>query len=349
VATSTVIADGALAPLSAPLRDCWDVLRCPATDEPLTLREDTIVTADGARRYPIEHRIPRLFVPLGPELSHNDVTDMVKAFYEETPFPNYDDLDSRESLARKARTGVFAAMLDEQLPDGAVVLEAGCGTGQLTNFLALAWNRRCFGGDICSNSLGLAEGFRSRFRIDNAAFLQMNLFRPPFRDESLDVIISNGVLHHTGDPRGGYHALIRKLKRGGLVLIGLYNSLGRLPTLWRRRLFDRTGSALYFLDQRLTDGKMNQGRWQAWFRDQYKHPHESRHSIDEVLGWFDSSGVDFLSSLPPADGGSFGPGSRLFQPRRRGRRLEHLATELRMLLEGGRDGGLFIMIGRKRP
>jgi hypothetical protein len=24
-------------------------------------------------------------------------------------------------------------------------------------------------------------------------------------------------------------------------------------------------------------------------------------------------------------------------------------TELRMLLEGGRDGGLFIMIGRKRP
>ena len=308
-----------------------------------------MVTADGSRRYPIENGIPRLFVPVGPELSQRDVTEMVKAFYEATPFPNYDDLDSRESLARKARAGIFAAMLDEQLPDGAVVLEAGCGTGQLTNFLALAWNRRCFGGDICSNSLGLAEGFRSRFRIDNAAFLQMNLFRPPFRDDSLDVIISNGVLHHTGDPGGGYQALIRKLKPGGLVLIGLYNALGRLPTLWRRRLFERTGSALYFLDRRLTEGKMNQGRWQAWFRDQYKHPHESRHSIDEVLRWFDASGVDFLSSLPPADGGSFGAGSRLFQPQRRGRRLEHLATELRMLLEGGRDGGLFIMIGRKRP
>ena len=100
---------------------------------------------------------------------------------------------------------------------------------------------------------------------------------------------------------------------------------------------------------RLTDGTMNQGRWQAWFRDQYKHPHESRHSIDEVLGWFDASGVEFLCSLPPADGGSFGPGTRLFKPQRRGRRLEHLATELRLLLEGGRDGGLFIMIGRKRP
>lgn len=348
MSASAIPADGADA-LAAPLRDCLDVLRCPATDQPLVLRDNAIVTADGSRRYAVEDGIPRLFVPVGPDMSESDVTDLVKAFYEETPFPNYDDLDSRESLARKARTGVFAAMLDEQLPDGAVVLEAGCGTGQLTNFLALSWKRRCFGGDICSNSLRLAENFRSRFHIDNASFLQMNLFRPPFRDESLDVIISNGVLHHTGDPRGGYNALIRKLKPGGLVLIGLYNSLGRLPTLWRRRLFERFGSGLHFLDRRLTAGKMNEGRWQAWFRDQYKHPHESKHSIDEVLRWFDATGVDFLSSLPPADGSAFDSTGNLFKPQRTGRRLDHLATELRMLLEGGRDGGLFIMIGRKRP
>ena len=52
---------------------------------------------------------------------------MVKAFYEETPFPNYDDLDSRESLIAKSRQGLFAAALDEQFPDRAIVLEAGCG------------------------------------------------------------------------------------------------------------------------------------------------------------------------------------------------------------------------------
>jgi SAM-dependent methyltransferase len=310
--------------------------------------DGAIITTDGARRYPLEDGIARLFAPVDPEMSAQDVTEMVRAFYEETPFPNYDDLDSRESLARKARSGVFAAMLDEQLPDGAVVLEAGCGTGQLTNYLGLSWKRRCFGGDICGNSLRLAESFRARSRIDNACFLQMNLFRPPFRDESFDVIISNGVLHHTGDPRAGYNALLRKLKPGGFVLIGLYNSLGRLPTLWRRRLFDWFGPALHFLDRRLVEGRMSEGRWQAWFRDQYKHPHESKHSIDEVLSWFEATGVDFLSSLPPADGSAFDSAKPMFRAQRRGRRFDHLSTELRMLLEGGRDGGLFIMIGRKR-
>jgi SAM-dependent methyltransferase len=239
-------------------------------------------------------------------------------------------------------------MLDEQLPDGAVVLEAGCGTGQLSNFLGMSWRRRVFGGDICMNSLRLANGFRDRYRVVNAAFLQMNLFRPPFRDESLDVIISNGVLHHTGDPRGGFEALARKLKPGGLILIGLYNSMARLPTLWRRDLFARFGPALHFLDRRLVQGKMNEGRWQAWFRDQYEHPHESKHSINETLGWFDANGIDFLSSVPPADGSDFTSDIRMFQPQHRGSALQHWSTELKMLLEGGRDGGLFIMIGRKR-
>jgi SAM-dependent methyltransferase len=65
------------------------------------------------------------------------VTETVKGFYEENPFPNYDDMGSRESLKRKAMKGIFARLLDEQLPRGALILEAGCGTGQLSNFLAM--------------------------------------------------------------------------------------------------------------------------------------------------------------------------------------------------------------------
>jgi SAM-dependent methyltransferase len=274
---------------------------------------------------------------------------MVKTFYEGTPFPNYDDLDSRESLTAKARRSLFAAALDEQLPYGVAVLEAGCGTGQLTNFLGLSWRRRVFGGDICRNSLRLAEGFRKRYRIVNAGFLQMNLFRPPFRDESLDVIISNGVLHHTGDPRAGFEGLLRKLKPNGYIVVGLYNFYARLPTLWRRWAFARFGPALHFLDRRLVAGAMNEGRWQAWFRDQYQHPHESRHSMDEVLEWFDASGVEFLSSLPAADGSSFTTATPLFAPQSRAMASTRLAAQLQALMAGGPDGGLFIMIGRKRP
>jgi len=336
------------APPSA-FRDCTDVLQCPVTGEPLVADKGLWVSASGRRRYPLDHGIANLFAPVDAAMSDRDVTEMVKAFYEETPFPNYDDIESRESLAAKARQGVFAAALDEQLPDGAIVLEAGCGTGQLTNFLGLSWKRRVFGGDVCLNSLRLANAFRERYRIANAGFLQMNLFRPPFRDRSIDVAISNGVLHHTSDPRAGFEALLRKVKPGGLILIGLYNSYARLPTLWRRSAFERFGPALYFLDRRLTSARMNEGRWQAWFRDQYRHPHETRHSIDEVLGWFDAGGVDFQLSIPAADGSPFTNATRLFEPHPRATLTVRAAAQLQMLLTGGRDGGLFIMIGRKRP
>jgi SAM-dependent methyltransferase len=330
-------------------RDCADFLECPATGEPLFAAEDGWISRSGRRRYPIEDGISRLFAPVDPAMSDGDVTEMVKAFYEETPFPNYDDLDSRESLIAKSREGLFAAALEEQLPDGAIVLEAGCGTGQLTNFLGLSWRRRVFGGDVCINSLRLANGFRERYRIANAAFLQMNLFRPPFRDGSIDAVICNGVLHHTRDARAGFEALLRKVKPGGLILIGLYNSYARLPTLWRRWAFERFGPTLYFLDPRLISARMNEGRWRAWFHDQYRHPHETRHSIDEVLGWFDMSAVDFLSSVPAADGSPFTNTTPLFESHSRGTITVRAAIQLQMLLTGGRDGGLFIMIGRKRP
>jgi hypothetical protein len=84
-------------------------------------------SASRQRIYPVEDGIPRLFASVDPTMSDRDVTEMVKAFYEETPFPNYDDIDSRETLVMKARQGRFAAALDDQLPDGAIVLEAGCG------------------------------------------------------------------------------------------------------------------------------------------------------------------------------------------------------------------------------
>jgi len=166
--------------------------------------------------------------------------------------------------------------------------------------------------------------------------------------DRVDVVICNEVLHHTQDARAGFVALLRKVRPGGLILMGLYNTYARLPTLWRRWAFERFGPNLYFLDRRLTAARLSEGRWRAWFRHQYCHPHETRHSIDEVLGWFDASGVDFLSSVPAADGSPFTSATRLFEPHSRGTMTLRAAAQLEMLLTGGRDGGLFVMIGRKR-
>jgi SAM-dependent methyltransferase len=309
--------------------------------------ENVLISSDGARRYPVVDGIPCLFAPNEWPQERSDVTDIVKAFYEQTPFPNYDDVDNRERLSAKARHGVFARLLDEQLPRPAKILEVGCGTGQLSNFLGMSWGRTVIGADLCLNSLRLAKSFRDRCSIANAQFVQMNLFRLPFPDETFDIVICNGVLHHTSDAEGGFRALARKLRPGGYVIIGLYNWLGRLPTLGRRWLIERLGERWVALDPRLRTGRLNTGRRAAWFMDQYRHPHETRHSMAELGSWFRRSDVGVLFTIPPVGGERFIEQTQLFRERPTPRRLDYITSELEMLLEGGKDGGLYMMIGRK--
>lgn len=130
--------------------------------------------------------------------------------------------------------------------------------------------------------------------------------------------------------------------------VDLCNWLGRLPTLWRRAAIETFGESWAKLDPRLRGNRLNTGRWAAWYRDQYRHPHESRHSMGEVERWFERSGIETLMSIPPAGGENFTEDTRLFAARARRKGLDYFVSELEMLLTGGTDGGLYMMIGRKK-
>jgi SAM-dependent methyltransferase len=276
-----------------------------------------------------------------------DVTEKVKAFYEETPFPNYDEHDSLRSLIDKARRGIYAQRLDNTIPYNTTVLEVGCGTGQLSNFLGIGL-RRVIGADLCLNSLRLGERFRHDNGLHRVKFVQMNLFRTCLKPEQFDVILCNGVLHHTGDPFGGYQGLLPLLKPGGYIVIGLYNRYGRLMTDMRRRAFRLTGNRGKWIDPILRSRKRGGAQDVAWFADQYCHPHESKHTIDEVLQWFDETGIEFVRGVPSVTP-SFKTieSSNFFTPEPLGTSFDHWLVERREIVTGNREGGFFIMIGRK--
>jgi len=202
--------------------------------------EDRLISAGCGRVFAVTAGIPQLYWPHDSAGDPGDVTERVKAFYEETPFPNYNDHDSVRSLIEKSRKGLYARALDAAIPYNSSVLEVGCGTGQLANFLGISC-RLVTGADLCLNSLRLANEFRCKHNLERVRFLQANLFRLPFQPEEFDVVLCNGVLHHTSDPRGGFRGLVPLVRPGGHIVISLCNSWGRTATGEVLEWFDEAG------------------------------------------------------------------------------------------------------------
>jgi SAM-dependent methyltransferase len=101
------------------------------------------------------------------------------------------------------------------------LLEIGCGMG--TDLLQFArGGARCIGIDLTPRSIEIT---RHRFRLYAAdgAFMISDGEHLPFRDESFDVVYSNGVLHHTPDTAGAIREVHRVLRPGGTAKVMLYH------------------------------------------------------------------------------------------------------------------------------
>ncbi len=322
------------------------VWACPACGGDLKRNGSTASCAACSKSFKSEDGIWRMYHPH--EKTDADVTDQVKQFYEEHPFPNYDVDEDLRTIISKSRKGVYGKLMGEQIPYNSRVLEVGCGTGQLSNFLGIGC-RSVIGTDLCGNSLKLAETFRRSQGLSRVRFMQMNLFRPAFKAEQFDVVLCNGVLHHTSDPYGGFKSISKLVKPGGYIVIGLYNTYGRLLLDGRRVLFNMTGGRFKWIDPYIRKTKMSAGKQDAWFHDQYMHPHESKHTMGEVLHWFNENGFDFVNGVPKLRArDSFGNKEKLFEPASPGTVLDRAWSQARMVITGNREGGFYIMIGRKR-
>ncbi len=325
-----------------------DIIRCPI-DQQVLRKDGTALRCPRNHRYSIENGIP---LPPTPTITTEEerTRQTKQAFYETHTFPGYDGIDNPGILMDKARKSAFGLWVDQAIPPMATVLEVGCGTGQMTNFLGLVQTRTVIGVDMSLPSLKLGHGFKERFGLQNVSFARGNIFTMPIAENSIDVLICSGVLHHTPDPKGGFQNLLRLLKPGGRILIGLYNTYARIPLGLRKAFFTITKESCRFLDAHMRRRDIDRSKKEIWFADQYRNPHESWHSVDEVLRWFDESGVQFLSAVPSISKNVPGEesGLRLFEEHPRGSRCEHVLRQLAWMFTIGREGGLFVIVGKKQ-
>lgn len=125
------------------------------------------------------------------------------ALFERSPVQN--------DAAALARLVAFAA-----LPQGAHVLDAGCGPGIVAEAF-LAAGCRVTGVDLSAEMIARARARNARFG-DRARFEQRHLDSLP-RDATFDASVSRFVLHHVQDPDAFLAAQVARLRRGGAVVV----------------------------------------------------------------------------------------------------------------------------------
>jgi SAM-dependent methyltransferase len=287
-----------------------------------------------------------------------EVGKKVQAFYEANPFPAFDieKYQSREDIRRRASP--YVQMLDRQLPHSARIADVGCGTGQLVSFLALRERRDVTGVDFSDVSLGYARALKDRFDLTNLTVEQDNVLDLSLPSDSYDYVFCNGVLHHTGAARAGFTHVARIARPGGFVTVGLYNRYGRMvhgQIRWWSLHAGPAGQSIadWGVRQMLGDQyeSFDVEKKRTWWADQFVHPHETVHSVGEVLDWFDQEGIDYAASLPPAELGGDEAHVNLF-PRTlpsTPSRGSALLRQLQWLWQLRWTGGYFLLVGRKRP
>lgn len=279
-------------------------------------------------------------------LLRDDVGEKVSEFYEDAPFPNYEENETLHDIVNKGKNNSFLVKLKKEIGLGKCVIEVGCGTGQLSVFFAHGTNNQCIGFDLTTASIKLGATFAANYNLNNLTFVNGSLFDTQFEDESFDFVWCSGVLHHTGDPKGGFEHLVTKVKKGGYIIIGLYNTPGRIRTKFRQYLYRIFGEKGLMFDPALR--RMHSpAKRKAWIKDQYCHPHETWHSFDEVLGWFAENNIAFCHGIPDFDFDSSAH-LPLLQKKSSGTRFSRIVNQLLMIPSRlGGEGGLFIVIGQK--
>jgi len=104
--------------------------------------------------------------------------------------------------------------LRRQLPPEGICLEVGCGSARLSTLVGTE-GLRAVGLDYCAEAAALAQTSFARAGVRGDVVMGEAL-RLPFRDDSVDIVLSTGLLEHFEDPAPIVHEMVRVLRPGGL-------------------------------------------------------------------------------------------------------------------------------------
>jgi len=130
-----------------------------------------------------------------------------------------------------------------------VILDAGCGSGELTADIGRAAPRATVIGMDFSDAARVA--FERCQGISNVHIVQADLSCPPFPPRSFDLVWSEGVIHHTPDTARSFASLSGLVKSHGKLYVWIYSDRVTTPYRLARKILRKPyllpSAALYAL------------------------------------------------------------------------------------------------------
>jgi SAM-dependent methyltransferase len=183
-----------------------------------------------------------------------------------------------------------------------LVLDAGCGTGDLTAELANSHPQVQFVGMDFSETI--YENAHKHAKTTNIDWICGDVSNPPLRKMVFDGVYSSGVLHHTSNSRQAFGVISNLIKSGGRLFVWLYPlpHETRTPKFWRfyyrvrdwlflgvgHHLPSRLLAALLrvFLFPTLLHGRAFYNSLTFLLFDDVAPKYQHRHSKSEVEAWY---------------------------------------------------------------
>lgn len=231
----------------------------------------------------------------------------VLAFYSSLPFNRHATAAAQATDIRRHDATNAYPVLRPLLRPGTQVLDAGCGTGWLSNSMRLRYPATVTGVDFNPGAITFAQEVARTLGVDTA-FETGNVFTYS-PGKRYQLIISIGALHHTGDCHGAIRRIAADLLApGGHFFIGLYHLHGRSPFLAHFEAMRAQGAdeaAQFDAYRRLHPNITDETHLRSWFRDQVLHPHETQHTLAELLPVLREAGLELsatsLNSFAPIE------------------------------------------------
>jgi SAM-dependent methyltransferase len=178
----------------------------------------------------LEQRVKQMYQQVALEPEHEFHFETGRALAERLGYPP-EDLDRIPAAAIDSFAGVGHFLDLADVAPGETVLDLGSGSGMDSFLAALAAgpDGRAIGVDMTDEQLAKAERLAAEAGIDNAEFRRGYIEDPPLEAESVDCVISNGVINLSPDKPAVFAAAAKVLRPGGRLALADIVSTETLP------------------------------------------------------------------------------------------------------------------------